>query len=290
MNLGRTLKRFYRSLPVIRELRALRRSVDRMDVTMRRAASAMLQAQLNQDPRYSDPIRLLRYAAQTFSQNGEDGMVAEIFRRIGTGACEFVEIGAGNGLENNTVMWLAQGWKGWWFEGDRRAVGKIRRLFRKPLESNQLVVSASAVTAENIAGLMTDLKVPAEFDLLSIDIDRNTYWVWAALTAWRPRVAVVEYNSVYPPGIDWKAEYRAGQSWNGTAYFGASLKAYELLGRRLGYSLVGCDFMGVNAFFVRNDLCGARFAAPFTAENHYEPPRYNLRARMGHPPGFSDLP
>jgi len=288
MSLGRSLKRLYRGLPIIRELRALRRSVDQMHVTLLRSAVATLQVQASQDPRYADPIRLLRYGVQTFSQNGEDGMVAEIFRRIGTAACEFVEIGSGSGLENNTVMWLAQGWKGWWVEGDRRAVERIKRSFRKPLASGQLTVAETAVTAENAPELLAGMGVPAEFDLLSVDIDRNTYWIWAALGTWRPRVAVIEYNSLYPPGIDWKAEYHAGQAWNGTSYFGASLKAYELLGRRLGYSLVGCDFMGVNAFFVRDDLCGARFAAPFTAENHYEPPRYNLRVRMGHPPGFSD--
>ncbi len=58
--------------------------------------------------------------------------------------------------------------------------------------------------------------------------------------------------------------------------FGASLKAYEQLGGKLGYKLVGCDFHGNNAFFVRDDLAGEHFAAPFTAENHYEPTRMSL--------------
>jgi hypothetical protein len=52
---------------------------------------------------------------------------------------------------------------------------------------------------------------------------------------------------------------------------GASLKALEELGAKKGYNLVGCDLCGVNAFFVRNDLLKDRFAAPYTAENHYEP-------------------
>jgi hypothetical protein len=110
------------------------------------------------------------------------------------------------------------------------------------------------------------------------------------MTALRPRAMVVEYNAGFPPPIDWKAEYHATRVWNGTAYFGASLKAYEDLGRRRGYSLVGCDLCGVNAFFVRADLCGDRFAAPYDAETHYEPLRFFLIGRHGHPACFSDVP
>jgi hypothetical protein len=50
-----------------------------------------------------------------------------------------------------------------------------------------------------------------------------------------------------------------------------------------GYSLVGCGLTGVNAFFVRDDCVGARFLAPFTAEQHYEPPRYGAGG-AGHAP------
>ena len=64
--------------------------------------------------------------------------------------------------------------------------------------------------------------------------------------------------------------------------FGASLKAFEILGRQFGYSLVGCDILGINAFFVRDDLIDDHFASPFTAENHYDPPRYGLLYRWAH--------
>ncbi|HMB02323.1 MAG TPA: hypothetical protein VKP69_01120, partial [Isosphaeraceae bacterium] len=55
-----------------------------------------------------------------------------------------------------------------------------------------------------------------------------------------------------------------------------SLKALEELGTKKGYSLVGCNISGVNAFFIRNDLLDDHFAAPYTAENYYEPPRNDL--------------
>jgi hypothetical protein len=101
-------------------------------------------------------------------------------------------------------------------------------------------------------------------------------------------VVVVEYNAVIPPGLDWKVRYAPDRVWDGSHNFGASLKAFELLGTQLGYSLVGCDFIGVNAFFVRSDLVADKFAAPFTAENHYEPPRYVFLHRRAHPVSILD--
>jgi len=39
-----------------------------------------------------------------------------------------------------------------------------------------------------------------------------------------------------------------------TTYFGASLESLRLLGARQGYSLLGTDRNGVNAFFAQRDL------------------------------------
>jgi hypothetical protein len=77
-------------------------------------------------------------------------------------------------------------------------------------------------------------------------------------------------------------KYDPNGRWNGSNYFGASLSAFVKLGNAKGYSLVGCSFSGSNAFFVRNDLLGDKFCAPYTAENHYEPPRYHVWLTAGH--------
>ncbi len=76
--------------------------------------------------------------------------------------------------------------------------------------------------------------------------------------------------------MSWVIPYDPKGMWDGTSHTGASLKALGELGARKGYSLVGCNISGVNAFFVRDDLLGDHFAAPYTAENHYEPSRYDL--------------
>jgi hypothetical protein len=269
----------------VRKFYNLPGNIDRQTLTLQNQYLQTLLAQ----PRYADPKRLHRFEHQVFSQNGEDGVLMEIFRRIGTTDRTFLEIGVGDGLENNTTFFLAQGWKGYWVDGDNDAIDKIQKTFWQPLKEGRLVVKQSLVTAENIAGVLSDLKVPTEFDLFSLDIDRNTYFAWKALKHLRPRVVIIEYNSQFPPPVEWTVEYRPDLIYNCTAYMGASLKAYEKLADELGYALVGCETSGINAFFVRRDLCGDKFAEPFTAENHFEPPRYFLLRRDGHPRCFTDI-
>ena len=224
-----------------------------------------------------------------FSQSGEDGISEEIFRRVGTTNCHFVEFGVENGLETNTTNLLVKGFHGAWIEADSRANQLIKEQFATLIDKRQLHLQQSFITAENIQDLLANAAVPEELDLLSIDIDGNDYWVWKAIERYRPRVVVIEYNGTFRPDVRWIMKYEPTFAWNKSTYFGASLKSLELLGAHKGYRLVGCNFVGVNAFFVRDDLVQDRFAAPFTAENHYEPPRYHLIRKTGHPRGFGEF-
>jgi hypothetical protein len=225
------------------------------------------------EPKRQDARRLNQYEYKVSSQNGEDGIIAEIFRRIGTTNRTFVEFGASDGSENNTTLLVRQGWGGLWMDADPEAVKKAKATFRSEVDSGKLIVLEAFISAENIEDLFRQGKVPEEFDLLSIDIDRNDYYVWEKITHYRPRVVVIEYNAGVPPTMSWKIPYDPKAfGWNSFGNGnGASLKALEELGARKGYRLVGCDLCGVNAFFVRDDLVGDHFAAPYTAENHHEP-------------------
>ena len=264
--------------------RAVRRELRRFDAE--RGASAALREQvriaLAATPRFQDGRRLLRFEHQVFSQGGEDGAIREIFRRIGEGTRRFVELGAGNGLENNTTFLLQQGWSGAWIEGDRRNCDAIRRKFHARMASGELVLAGVFVDVQNAATHLPEWARSEEFDLLSLDLDRNTLPIWQALGALRARVIVVEYNAVWPADMEYSVPYAADRSWNGSSHFGASLKALEMHGRKIGYALVGCDSAGSNAYFVRSDLVADRFCEPFSAENHYEPIRYFLHAKEGH--------
>ncbi len=86
-----------------------------------------------------------------FSQSGEDGILGEIFRRIGTTERRFVEIGVGNGLENNTAYLLAQGWHGPGSTGSPGPAARRGGTSRRRWPRGELVIQESMVTAENIA-------------------------------------------------------------------------------------------------------------------------------------------
>jgi hypothetical protein len=57
--------------------------------------------------RNRDPKRLLKYGFRAYSQHDEDGMIHEIFRRIGVSNQTFLEFGVGDGTENNTLIFCS---------------------------------------------------------------------------------------------------------------------------------------------------------------------------------------
>jgi hypothetical protein len=225
-------------------------------------------------PRNADPKRLVRHGYKVYSQNDEDGIIAEIFRRIGTTGRTFVEFGVETGIECNTVKLLIEGWRGLWIEANAQSAGTIRREFAPFIADRKLALHESLVTAENINGLIARGGLSGEIDLLGIDIDCNDYWVWKAIDAVNPRVVVIEYNATLRPPMSVVVPYRADGQWDGSNYYGASLEALVRLAAAKSYRIVGCSIAGVNAFFVRADLTGDRFLEPATAQEHYEPPRH----------------
>lgn len=242
-----------------------------------------LAEHLYNNPKYRDSKRLGKHEYQVFSQYGEDGIIQEIFDRISTTNKYFIEFGVENGLECNSTNLLYKGWQGLWIEGSKKMYEDITRRFSDLIGQGKLTVKNEFITAENIESLFKSGGAPTEPDMLSIDIDGNDYYVWEAITSFKPRVVIVEYNSLFRPDTRFVVPYNASRMWDGSSFFGASLLALQQLADTKGYCLVGCSFAGANAFFVRKDLAGDLFEAPFTAENHYEPIRFFLYHKVGHP-------
>ena len=259
------------------------------DPTYHTAIDRYLDEFLYRNSKYSDRRGLNRFEYQVYSESGEDGIIDEIFKRIGVTGRVAVEFGASDGMRNNSTLLLVKGWRAVWFEHDAALVGTIHDRFGRLVRDGRLGVVCRLVDAGNVEAVFAEASIPVEPDLLNISVDGNDYWIWKALTNWRPRLVVIEYNSVFPPDVRWVMAYNPQHRWQHSSYFGASLKSLELLGREKGYRLVGCNFTGVKAFFVRDDLAGDAFLEPFTAEMHYEPPRYFLIRHKGHPPGFGDF-
>ena len=232
---------------------------------------------LNQ-PRYKDDKRLLKYGFKAYSQTDEDGIIQEIFQRIGVTNKTFIEIGVGDGLENNTLFLLLKGWKGFWVDGDLKNIKAIHNKFLFLKDSGRLNIKQAWIDKDNIDSLINDFGLPQEIDLLSIDIDGNDYHVFKNIVSLNPRVVVIEYNAKLPPPVKWVMTYNQCHTKTNTDYFGASLKSFEYLFQKKGYLLVGCNITGSNAFFVRKDLMEDHFHSDCSAENHYEDLKYWLLA------------
>jgi hypothetical protein len=198
---------------------------------------------------------LSTYEAQVFSQNGEDGVIAEILARIGVGERWFVEFGIGTGHQGNCVLLAdAYGWSGLFCEPEPDQYAALARKYeRTPAVRTAMV----AITSANVEDVFRDHGVPEEPDVLSIDVDTIDFWIWKAITSFRSRLVVIEYNSVLSAERALVYPDRSDARWDGTAYYGSSLGALRRLGAEKGYRLVHTDLCGVNAFFVRNDLAGA---------------------------------
>jgi hypothetical protein len=272
---------------IIRELKFFR------TLPYRAESQFALLAKMYREPilaaeKAADPKTITAYGFSAYSMTEEDGILQEIFRRIGPGNREFIDIGAGNGIESNTTYLLLLGWTGLWLDGSESEVAIARNNFADQIQSGALEVRQAFITRDNINQLISSAKIIGpEPDLLSIDIDGNDYWIWDALTVVRPRVVLIEYNATFRPPHKVVQEYNPQHRWNSTSYYGASLKALEALGEQKGYHLVGCNFAGVNAFFVRKDVAGDLFSAPYTAEHHYREPFHDafVRGYMRHPSG-----
>jgi len=226
------------------------------------------------------PRNLRNLEKCVYSQNGEDGILEEILSRIGTTNRFFVEFGVQDGQQCCTRNLLEnEGWSGVWIECSEDHVANGRQRFR----GLPINVVHQFLTAENIVATFQDAKVPSEFDVMVIDVDGNDYWMWNAVAEhYSPRVIVTEYNATFGPRAEWIVPYDPKHRYDETAYFGASLRSFAQLARKHRYHLVGCDSMGVNAFFVREDVAKDAFdGVEKPPAYHYVAPHYE--EWFGHP-------
>jgi hypothetical protein len=193
---------------------------------------------------------------QVFSQWGEDGILQHILRDIPVSKKTFIEFGVENYTESNTRFLLVNNnWAGLVIDGDSRNIDFIKRdniYWRHNLKAEQ-----AFITRENINDLIRHNGMIGEIGLLSIDIDGNDYWVWEAIDVVVPSVVVVEYNARFGPERAVTVPYDPGfvrsNAHQSNIYYGASLAALCVLGKRKGYSFIGCNSAGNNAFFVRSE-------------------------------------
>jgi hypothetical protein len=209
---------------------------------------------------------------KVFSQFGDDGIIQYLLShlQLDTALHRFIEFGVENYAEANTrFLLMNNNWSGLVIDGSQENINFIKNdsIFWK----HDLTAVQAFVDCSNINRIISDHGFAGPLGLLSIDIDGNDYWVWEAIDVVDPVIVVVEYNSVfgsehaitvpYDPVFNWsKAHYSH-------LYWGCSLKSLSLLAEKKGYSFIGADSRGNNAYFVRKDRVGA--LKPVTVDAGY---------------------
>ena len=239
--------------------------------------SILLTRDILKENRFQSEKNLLKHGYKVFSQQDEDGIIDEIFKRIGSGSKKFIEMGLETGIECNTTNLLFQDWSGLWIESDKGNIEQIKKNFSKYIDKT-LRIHSEKITTINVNQIISGyFNAGEEIDLLSIDIGVHTFHVLEMINSINPRVIVAEYNAKYGPAIDWAVDYKIDAEWDNSDYFGASLYAFEKMMRKKNYFLVGCNVTGVNAFFVRQDQLNDKFDNNFSSKHHFIDGRYWLK-------------
>ena len=149
------------------------------------------------------PESLLHCCRNVYSQRGDDGIIDEIFKRIGIKKGFFVEFGGWDGifLANSRAL-FENDWSGAFIEADDN---KFQELQRNYAGQDQIMCINEWVGIPGYAGKTID-RIAAEhfagreIDLMTIDIDGLDYLVLETM-ALRPKVICAEGGFAWHPSF-----------------------------------------------------------------------------------------
>ena len=266
---------------ILKRIKKLRKYVGLEDI---RATKAMLAYQI-QIQRYAQ-FANKRYGVhpdvplKSFSQNDEDGYLELYTDLFGIGPeHHFLEIGVGDGAQNNTLYLLFSGWSGTWIDVDQPKFTSA---------TYDLEVITQSISRANATALIESSSVSLKsrsdkLGFLSIDIDGVDYDVLrSALAIVSPKIVCCEVNGQFGPSISWIYDGEALNPDRLTWNFGMSFNAAVNLLKEYSYRPLALNAgTGLNLFAVRNDLIfdknmpEAKFIPPlYTSYDQLYPKKY----------------
>jgi hypothetical protein len=197
-----------------------------------------------------------RFEHRVYSQHREDGIIEHVIRVAGIADNRCVEFGFGPSECNCLNLVLKQGFTGLFIDSNNEKSSVLSSYFTRT-ESRSRVLNRF-LDIENINHAIGGKDFSGEIAVLSIDVDGNDYWLWDAIEVCKAKLVVIEYNASFGSdrsvSVPYDPNFVRYEKHQTGFYHGASLMALVRLGDRKGYSLIGCDSSGVNAFFLSNDL------------------------------------
>ena len=215
--------------------------------------------QMLSNQQYSmESININDFEFKIFSQFGDDGIIQYLIKNIAIDNEIFIEFGVGNYLESNTrFLMMNNNWAGFVMDGSKKALNSLKN--QSWYWKYSLTNKAVFIDKDNINELLANTGF-SNIGLLHIDIDGNDYHILNALnfTKLNPSILIMEYNSVFgksrPITIPYDKTFIRTNAHYSNLFFGASLPALNHAASKKGYSLIGCNLAGNNAYFVRTSL------------------------------------
>lgn len=246
----------FRRLAAAFRKRDLARYTETFDrIHMRAQISAALARAAATGPlRAIDPKVPRTWEFSGFSQHGEDGIIDYLCSRLLNPTRFFFEIGAANGIQNCTA-WLAfaKSYGGVWVEGNPALCNQARASIEGAIWNVHVV--NRFVSPESVPALLK-MCPHIQPDVFSLDIDSIDYHVASRILELgsRPKIWVVEYNSVFGPERKVSVPCTPGfDRWSGHPsglYYGCSISGWRSLFSAHNYVFVTVEQSGCNAFFI----------------------------------------
>ena len=207
-----------------------------------------------------------QYNKNIHSQNGEDGIIEELLKRLNINNGWVCEFGAWDGIYlSNTFNLVKKKFNAVFIEGD---TDKYKDLL-KTVETYPNIIPVNAFiehnnTENSLDNILKTTTIPIDFDILSIDIDSYDYQVWKSLEIYKPKIVIIEINSSVK--VNNEIHIHTPDKYQGTGF-----KPTYNLGIEKGYTFI---LHTGNMFFIRNDL--------FNKLNiKYNDPLENFRSHWG---------
>lgn len=223
-------------------------------------------------------IDLLEYEWRHWSQHGEDGVIKKIVETLNIDSSQaiFLEIGAHFHEANCLYLQHFKHWRGFYFDDFH--------------EFHPLGFYKLWVTKDNVNDILHP-SYPKVFDLFSIDIDGNDFYVTKSiLKEFSPKILILEINASLLDEELKVMPYNENFRWDGTSFYGASCQAYKKLCEQNGYSMVYLEKSGTNMFMIKNEELDAandkflnvndmkfHFSRITTKENFHKPDPQNRK-------------
>jgi hypothetical protein len=213
---------------------------------------------------------------KVFSQWGDDGIIQHLSKIVDIKNKTFIEFGVEGFVEANCrFLLMKDNWSGFVIDGSAHNIEKLKGSYF--YWKYQIDAICAFITRENINGLLTQSGFSDDLGVLSIDLDGNDYYVLEAINAYRPRILICEYNAVFGDTrkitIPYASTFDRATAHYSHLYYGASLAAITFLADKKGYSLVGTNSAGNNAFYVRSDLLTDELKV-LSPEDAYSPSKF----------------